>query len=46
MEESLMEKLAEGLSSLKKFKDALSKSKLSDAYRALFESHIRYGNKV
>ena len=43
---SLMRKLAAGLSSLKKFKDVLPQSKLCDVYRALFESHIRYGNVV
>jgi len=33
-----------GLSSLKKLKNVLPQSKLCDVYRALFESHLRYGN--
>ena len=41
---SLTKKLAGGLSSLKKLKDVVSQSKLCDAYDALFESNLRYGN--
>ena len=29
---------------MKKIKDVLPQSKLYDAYHALFESHLRYGN--
>ena len=43
---SLTGKLAAGLLFLKKLKDAPPQSKLCDVYRALFESHIRYGNVV
>ena len=43
---SLTGKLAAGLLSLKTLKDVLPQSKLCDVYRALFESHIRYGNVV
>ena len=43
---SLTGKLAAGLSSLKKLKDVLSQSKVCDVYRALFESHLSYGNIV
>ena len=42
---SLTGKLA-GLSSLKKLKTVLPQSILCDVYRALFESHLRYGNVV
>ena len=43
---SLLGKLAGGLSSLKKLKDILPQSKLCDVYRALFESHLRYGDVI
>ena len=43
---SVTGKLAAGLSSLKKRKDVLPQSKLCDVYRALFESHLRYGSVV
>ena len=43
---SLTGKVAGGLSSLRKLKDVLPQSKLCDVYRALFESHLRYGNVV
>ena len=38
---SLTGKLVGGLSSLKKLKDVLPRSKLCDVYHALFESHLR-----
>ena len=41
---SLTGTLAAGLSSLKKLMDVLPQPKLCDIYRALFESHLRYGN--
>ena len=43
---SSTEKLAGGLSSLKKLKYVLPQSNPCDVYRALFESHLRYGNIV
>ena len=43
---SLTGKLALGLSPLKKLKDVLPQPKLFDVYRALFESHLRYGKVV
>ena len=43
---SLLGKVAGGLSSLKKLKDILPQSKLCDVYRALFESHLRYGDVI
>ena len=43
---SLLGKLAGGLSSLKKLKDILPQSKLCDVYRAIFESHLRYGDVI
>ena len=35
-----------GLSSIRKLKDILPQSKLEQVYRALVESHLRYGNEL
>ena len=43
---SLTGKLAGDLSSVKRLRNVLPQSKLCNIYRALFESHIRYGNIV
>ena len=39
-------KLKSGLSSLRKLKNILPQSKLDQVYRALFESHLRYGDEL
>ena len=39
-------KVKRGLSALRKMKDILPKSKLAAVYRALIESHLRYGNII
>ena len=38
-------KLKSGLSSLRQLKDTLPELKLDQVYRALFESHLRYGDE-
>ena len=37
-------KVKSGLSAIRELKDILSQSKLVAVYRALIESHLRYGN--
>ena len=39
-------KLKSGLSSLRKLKNILPQSRLDQVYRALFESHLRYGDEL
>ena len=39
-------KVKSGLSALRKLKDILPQSKLVAVYRALIESHLRYGNII
>ena len=39
-------KVKSGLSALRKLKDILPQSKLAAVYRALIESHLRYGNII
>jgi len=39
-------KLKGGTSSLRKLKDTLPQRKFEQVYKALFESHLRYGNIV
>ena len=39
-------KVKSGLSALRKMKDILPQSKLAAVYRALIESHLRYGNII
>ena len=39
-------KLKGGISSLRKLKDILPQRKLEQVYKALFESHLRYGDIV
>ena len=39
-------KLKSSLSSLRKLKNILKKLKLDQVYRALFESHLRYGDEL
>ena len=43
---SLKCKLKSGLSLLRKLKNVLQQSKLDQVYRALFESHLRYGDEL
>ena len=43
---TVMNKLKGGISSLRKLKDILPQRKLEQVYKALFESHLRYGDIV
>ena len=43
---AIKNKLKGGLSSLRKLKNILPQRKLDQVYKALFESHLRYGNIV
>ena len=43
---AIKNKLKGGLSTLKKLKNILPQRKLDQVYKALFESHLRYGNVV